>query len=100
MKSKDSPFEEGHSDQEMSSEFELTSNEPFVGTYVKGLTSSCCKSVISKLDQYTIFAIEDDLSNPAGAVQDNHNLADLLVCLKVKAVSVKRVACFASLPVT
>ena len=84
----------------MSSVFELTSNEPFVVTYVEGFTGSCCKSVISKLSQDAIFAIEDDLPNPASAVQDNHNLADLLVCLEFKAVSVKPVACFASLPVT
>jgi len=84
----------------MSSVFELTSDEPFVVTYVEGFTGSCSKSVITKLSQDAIFAIKNNLPNPASAVQDNHNLADLMVLLEVKAVSVKRVACFASLPVT
>jgi hypothetical protein len=59
----------------------------------------CCKSLLTKLSQDAIFAVEDDLPNPASSIHNDFNSGDLMRQSEVKAICVKRVASLASLAV-
>jgi len=66
--------------------FELTSNEPFVVTYQKGISCAIHTKIVSKLNQDAVFDVEDDLTDLiVVACQDHIDVDDLLIWSKVIA---------------